>query len=190
MQGNVVEGKWNRRFVGLKQESQDTPYLSVNIQKEYQWENKEIKPINHRFRTLKSSLNEDDQFDFLKYQLSQSTTFVITKNTFHLTSNLLNIANTGTINDIHRNLLIILLKNFINFFPGQDDHISFDQFKDSMFNFIGFIDSVKEEFFNEADKVIKSGLQIEFRNISTLKIVIRNCGVYLAFLRINIDFND
>ena len=168
LQGNVVEGKWNRRLVGLKQKSQNTPYLSVNIQKEYQWENKEIKPINHRFRTLKSSLNEDDQFDFLKYQLSQSTTFVITKNTFHLTSNLLNIANTGTINDLHRNLLIILLKNFLNFFPGQDDHISFDQFKDSMFNFIGFIDSVKEDFFNEANEVVKSGLQTELKNISNL----------------------
>ncbi|UYP46555.1 hypothetical protein NEF87_002840 [Candidatus Lokiarchaeum ossiferum] len=165
LQGNVIEGKWNRKLVGLKTNSDDVSYLSVNIQKEYLWENKEIIPKNHRFRIIRTPLDENDQFDFLKYKLSQSTVFVITKNTFHLTSNLLHIANTGTINDLHRALLILLLKNFIVFFPGQEDYISFDQFKDSLLNFIAFIDSIKKDFFILSDNVVKSGIQMEFKNL-------------------------
>ena len=165
LQGNVIEGKWNRKLVGLKSSNDIISYLSVNIQKEYLWENKEILPKNHRFRIIRTTLDENDQFDFLKYKLSQSTAFVITKNTFHLTSNLLHIANTGTINDLHRALLIVLLKNFVIFFPGQDDYISFDQFKESMLNFIIFIDSIKNDFFLQSNKVVKSGIQTVFKNL-------------------------
>ena len=115
LQGSVIEGKWQKRLVGLKDDSDDaelSSYLDAVINKSFKWENKEIIPQSFKCRGHRLGFNPDEEFEFLKFGIIDSTFSMILRNSFKLTSNLFKIANTGTVDDIQNQVLIIILSQF------------------------------------------------------------------------------
>ncbi|MHA1512089.1 MAG: hypothetical protein ACTSRX_10270, partial [Promethearchaeota archaeon] len=126
LQGNVIKGKWNRKMIGITSGIKEDLYLSVNIKKEVKWKNKEIIPLKSNFSVSKLKMMNNEKFDFMKHWLNQSTSVVIAKNTCKLTANLLQLANTGTISETQKQILIAFLKSFIDYSEQNQKLVSFD----------------------------------------------------------------
>ena len=72
--------------------------------------------------------DEEDLFDFSKYRLSSTAIMKIAENTYQLTSNLLQLANTGTINDLQNQILIGNLNLLKQELENSDENLSIQQF--------------------------------------------------------------
>ena len=163
LQGEALEGKWNRKLVGLKTEvEEDTTaeYLSVHIKKEMRWDRgKEILPKNPKFSSPRLNWPEDIQFDFMKHQILASTANVISQNTFRLASDLLNIANTGTVDDTQELIFVAFLNGFDDYSQNNSLGIKFtiDKFTEQYGLYLDSLSSIVDDFTQKTLIYCKSG---------------------------------
>ncbi|MHA1561667.1 MAG: hypothetical protein ACTSPA_06025 [Promethearchaeota archaeon] len=168
LQGNVIKGKWNRKMIGITSGIKEDLYLSVNIKKEVKWKNKEIVPLKSNFSVSKLKMMNNEKFDFMKHWLNQSTSVVIAKNTCKLTANLLQLANTGTISETQKQILIAFLKSFIDYSEQNKKLVSFDQFKKEIESFYKIFEQYMENFKVKSTNFIKSGELKPLNEINSL----------------------
>lgn len=162
LQGNVIDGKWNRKLVGLKttdsNEEHGANYLSGNIKTNIRWDKeKEIAVSNPRFTQSKLSWSEEDLFEFAKHQILPSAAYVITQNTFKLTASLLQIANSCTINDTQNQILVVILNNYLEYASQTPALMSIDAFKHHFDQYLGDIRDYLEDFRQKGENFSKTG---------------------------------
>ncbi len=157
LQGNVIKGKWNRKMIGITSGVKEDRYLTVNIQNEVKWNTKEIIPLKSSFSVPKLKMMDNENFDFMKHWLNQSTSVVIAKNTCKLTANLLQLANTGTISDTQKQILIAFLKSFLDYSEQNKKLVSFDKFKKDIEKYYKIFEQNLEAFKVKSTNFIKSG---------------------------------
>ncbi|TFG28403.1 MAG: hypothetical protein EU532_05375 [Promethearchaeota archaeon] len=116
--GNLLEDKWNKKLVGLsvslptEQEMLDT-FASLKSKFEILWNKRpyEIKVINPKFDRLRTPFEKQSAIDHLKFSISEPSANFVIENTLKLGTNLINLANTGTIDESQDELISFLIED-------------------------------------------------------------------------------
>ncbi|MHA1670895.1 MAG: hypothetical protein ACTSV5_09985 [Promethearchaeota archaeon] len=118
--GDLLENKWNKKLIGVslslptEKEMLDT-FASIKSDVNYYWNKKpiEIKFTNPSFQKLSDPLDEHASTEHLKYAISEPSANYIVEKTLQLGSNLLNLANAGTIDESKESVISFII-NRIN----------------------------------------------------------------------------
>ncbi len=114
--GKLIEDKWNKKIVGLstslptEKEMLDT-FASIKSKMEIIWYNRPYDMIisDSNFEKIMTPFKEQTAIDHLKFSISEpSANFVIEK-TFRLGTNLIDLANTGTLDETQEEIISHLI---------------------------------------------------------------------------------
>ena len=110
--GELIEDKWNKKLIGLSvslptEKELLSTYASIRADVNFLWNKRpiEIYFSNHKFESLKSPYSGKSMIDHLKYAISEPSANFIVEKTLTLGTNLLKLANTGTIDEIQDELI-------------------------------------------------------------------------------------
>ncbi len=114
--GEIVEEKWNKKLIGIsktlptEQEMLNT-YARVVSNVEVSWYKKpmEINLINSKFQRMKTSYDGQQAIEHLKFSISEPSANFIVDKTLNLGTNLINLANTGTIDESLDEIVIFIV---------------------------------------------------------------------------------
>jgi hypothetical protein len=119
--GELLEDKWNKKLIGL---STSLPtdrellnsYADITSDIEILWHKwpHEINILNTQFKKRKTSIDEDYAVDHLKYTISEPSANFIIENTLKLGTNLVNLSNTGTIDETQDAIISFLINRIEN----------------------------------------------------------------------------
>ncbi|MFX1408736.1 MAG: hypothetical protein ACFFA6_00155 [Promethearchaeota archaeon] len=117
--GELVEDKWNKKLIGLsvslptEKELLNT-YGKIKSDVEISWYKRpfEINFYNSKFERIKTAFEGQEAIDHLKYSISEPSANFIVDNTLKLGANLINLANTGTI-DESQDKIVLFIINYI-----------------------------------------------------------------------------
>ena len=114
--GDLIENKWNKKLIGLSislptEKEMLSTYASIKADVNYLWNKSPIgiNFSNHQFERLKSPYSGKSIIDHLKYAISEPSANIIVENTLTLGTNLLKLANTGTIDEIQDEIISYFL---------------------------------------------------------------------------------
>ena len=117
--GELVEDKWNKKLIGLSktlptEKEMLNTYAKVISNVEILWYKKpmEISILNPKFQKIKSSFDGQQAIEHLKFSISEPSANFIVDKTLNLGTNLINLANTGTIDESLDELVIFMI-NYI-----------------------------------------------------------------------------
>jgi hypothetical protein len=109
--GDLIEDKWNKKLIGLSvslptEKELLSTYASIRSDVDFLWNKRpiEIYFSNHKFERLKSPYSGKSMIDHLKYAISEPSANFIVEKTLTLGTNLLKLANTGTIDEIQEEI--------------------------------------------------------------------------------------
>jgi hypothetical protein len=162
LQSQVIEGKWNRKLVGLKsqdeREEELQNYLIVNMKHFMRWDRgKEINVLEPMPTVIPLKWSEKTLFDFYKHMILPSTAYVIAQNTFRLTANLMQIANTGTVDDLQDEILISVLNYLVTQSLLKTPIMKIDEFQDFFRICMESYTAQLRQFYEITTQFIKSG---------------------------------
>ena len=114
--GDLLEDKWNKKLIGVslslptEKEMLDT-FASIKSDVNYYWNKKpiEVKFSNPSFQKLSDPLDEHPSREHLKYAISEPSANYIVEKTLQLGSNLLNLANAGTIDELKESVISFII---------------------------------------------------------------------------------
>ena len=114
--GDLIENKWNKKLIGLSislptEKEMLSTYASIKSDVNYLWNKRPIGIdfSNHQFERLQSPYSGKSIIDHLKYAISEPSANFIVENTLTLGTNLLKLANTGTIDEIQDEIIAYFL---------------------------------------------------------------------------------
>ncbi|MDX1798908.1 MAG: hypothetical protein R3255_09700, partial [Candidatus Lokiarchaeia archaeon] len=118
--GEIVEEKWNKKLIGIsktlptEQEMLNT-YARVVSNVEISWYKKpmEINLINSKYQKIKTSYDGQQAIEHLKFSISEPSANFIVDKTLNLGTNLINLANTGTIDESLDEIVIFIVDYII-----------------------------------------------------------------------------
>ena len=117
--GELVEDKWNKKLIGISktlptEKEMLNTYAKVISNVEVLWYKipMEINLLNSKFQKIKSLFNGQHAIEHLKFSISEPSANFIVDKTLNLGTNLINLANTGTI-DESLDEIIIFMVNFV-----------------------------------------------------------------------------
>ncbi len=170
--GDLIEDKWNKKLIGLSvslptEKEMLSTYGSIRTDVDYLWNKSpiEIKFSNQKYDRLKSPYIGKSTIDHLKYAISEpSATFIIEK-TLILGTNLLKLANTGTIDEIQEKV--------ISFFVAKiEESFGKNQKLFSGVEIISYMEKILTDFNVKVDNFLKISKKFlttgEIGNISEL----------------------
>ncbi|MFW9900232.1 MAG: hypothetical protein ACFFDY_02960 [Candidatus Thorarchaeota archaeon] len=118
--GELVEDKWNKKLIGLSktlptEKEMLTTYGRVLSNVKVLWYKKpiEIKFINPKFQKIKTPFDGQQAIEHLKFSISEPSANFIVEKTLNLGTNLINLANTGTIDESQDGIIHFII-NYIN----------------------------------------------------------------------------
>ena len=114
--GDLLEDKWNKKLIGVslslptEKEMLDT-FASIKSDVEYYWNKKpiEIKFSNPTFQKMSDPLDEHPSREHLKYAISEPSANYVVEKTLQLGSNLINLANAGTIDESKEGVISFII---------------------------------------------------------------------------------
>ncbi len=114
--GELLEDKWNKKLIGLnvslptEQEMLET-YATIKSEVKVLWNKSpyEISLFSPKFEKLQIPLSEKSVIEHLKYSISEPSANYVIENTLKLGANLMNLANTGTIDETQDGIMRYLI---------------------------------------------------------------------------------
>lgn len=104
--GELIENKWNKKLIGLSvslptEKEMLNSYGSIKTNVEIKWNKRpyEISFLNPIFQKIKTPFEGKIEHEHLKFIISEPSTNFIVDKTLKLGANLINLANTGTIDE-------------------------------------------------------------------------------------------
>ncbi|NVM34198.1 MAG: hypothetical protein HWN81_01300 [Candidatus Lokiarchaeota archaeon] len=117
--GELIEDKWNKKLIGLSktlptEKEMLNTYVKVISNVEILWYKKpmEINFLNPKFQKIKIPFEGQQAIEHLKFSISEPSIGFIVDKTLNLGTNLINLANTGTL-DESLDEIIIFIVNYI-----------------------------------------------------------------------------
>jgi len=117
--GELIEDKWNKKLIGLSktlptEKEMLNMYEKVISNVEILWYKKpmEINFLNPKFQKIKIPFEGQQAIEHLKFSISEPSLGFIVDKTLNLGTNLINLANTGTL-DESLDEIIIFIVNYI-----------------------------------------------------------------------------
>jgi hypothetical protein len=118
--GELIEEKWNKKLIGVTKTLPTEKEMLITHSKvisdvEILWYKKpiEIKFLNPRFQKVKTKFDGQGAIEHLKFSISEPSANFIVKKTLNLGTNLINLANTGTLDEYQDDITIFIV-NYIN----------------------------------------------------------------------------
>ncbi|MFX0010976.1 MAG: hypothetical protein ACFE9R_11725, partial [Candidatus Hermodarchaeota archaeon] len=112
----LIEDKWNKKLIGLSvslptEKESLTTYASIRSDVDFLWNKKPIEIVfsNQIFERLKSPYSGKAKIDHLKYAISEPSANFIVEKTLTLGTNLLKLANTGTIDELQVDIISYII---------------------------------------------------------------------------------
>ncbi|MCK4479473.1 MAG: hypothetical protein KAV01_03005 [Candidatus Lokiarchaeota archaeon] len=117
--GELIEDKWNKKLIGLSrtlptEKDMLNTYAKVISNVEILWYKKpmEINFLNPKFQKIKIPFEEQQAIEHLKFSISEPSVSFIVDKTLNLGTNLINLANTGTLDESLDEIIIFII-NYI-----------------------------------------------------------------------------
>jgi len=117
--GELIEDKWNKKLIGLSaslptEKEMLNTYARVKSDVDILLHTRpyEINLFNSKFERLKSPFEGQQSIEHIKYSISEPSANFIVDKTLKLGANLINLANTGTI-DESQDKVILFIINYI-----------------------------------------------------------------------------
>ncbi|MFX1420137.1 MAG: hypothetical protein ACFE9N_14565 [Promethearchaeota archaeon] len=118
--GDLIEDKWNKKLIGLSktlptEKEMLNTYAKVISNVEILWYKKpmEINFRNPQFQRIKTPFSGQQALEHLKFSISEPSANFIVDKTLNLGTNLINLANTGTLDEFQDELSLFII-NYIN----------------------------------------------------------------------------
>ncbi|GAG89963.1 unnamed protein product, partial [marine sediment metagenome] len=133
--GELIEDKWNKKLIGLSvslptEKELLSTYASIRSEVNFLWNKRPIEIIfsNHKFERLKSPFSGKSMVDHLKYAISEPSANFIVEKTLTLGTNLLKLANTGTIDEIQEEIVNYFITKLKDEIVLIKEHYSGEEF--------------------------------------------------------------
>jgi len=114
--GDLIEDKWNKKLIGLSislptEKELLSTYASIRSDINFLWNKRPIEICfsNHKFERLQSPYYGKSMIDHLKYAISEPSANFIVEKTLTLGTNLLKLANTGTVDETLEEIISYIL---------------------------------------------------------------------------------
>ncbi|MFX1287985.1 MAG: hypothetical protein ACFFFY_05430 [Promethearchaeota archaeon] len=118
--GDLIEDKWNKKLIGLSislptEKELLSTYASIRSDVKFLWNKRPIELYfsNHKFERLQSPYYGKSAIDHLKYAISEPSANFIVEKTLTLGTNLLKLANTGTVDETQEEIISYILSVLI-----------------------------------------------------------------------------
>ncbi|MFX1459431.1 MAG: hypothetical protein ACFFBT_08175, partial [Promethearchaeota archaeon] len=160
--GELIEDKWNKKLVGINislptDEEMLKTYGSIKNDVQIFWNKNpfEVNFFNPEYEKFQSPFDGQMGIEHLKYLISEPSANFLVENTLKLGTNLMKLANTGTIDESQERILFYLIKKIREEVGSYQETCS-----------IEWIISYFEDFFNRMEKKLSQFLDIsnEFLN--------------------------
>ena len=116
--GALIEDKWNKKLIGLStslptEKEMLNSYAKIQSNIDILWYKRpyEIKMLKPKFERGNTTYNNQSAIDHLKFSISEPSANFVIENTLRLGTNLINLSNTGTINESQEELILYFLKD-------------------------------------------------------------------------------
>ena len=116
--GDLIEDKWNKKLIGIStslptEEKMLTTYGKIKSNIDILWHKQpiEINLSNHKFEKLKTLFEGKQAVQHLKYSISEPSANFIVDKTLNLGTNLINLANIGTLDESQDKIIIFLINH-------------------------------------------------------------------------------
>jgi len=170
--GDLIEDKWNKKLIGLSvslptEKEMLSTYGSIRTDVSYLWNKSpiEIKFSNQKYDRLKSPYIGKSTIDHLKYAISEPSANFITEKTLILGTNLLKLANIGTLDDIQEKLISFIVAKIEESFGKNQKLFSCVEIISYMEKFLTDFKIKVDNFLKISKKFLTTG---EIGNISEL----------------------
>jgi len=178
--GKLIEDKWNKKIIGLstslptENEMLDT-FASIKSKMEIVWYKRPYEMIisNSKFEKMKTPFKEQTAIDHLKFSISEPSANFVIENTLRLGTNLIDLANTGTIDESQEEIVSYLIDHI-------EDKIRDVKEKWSAKSLISEIEKIfgdLESFFNKFFEYTK-----DFLNTGKMGVLTELLGKYKQFI--------
>lgn len=118
--GELIEDKWNKKLIGLSrtlptEKEMLNTYAKIISNVEVLWYKKpmEINFLNPKLQRIKSPFDGQEAIEHLKYSISEPSANFIVDKTLNLGTSLINLANTGTLDDSQDEIIVFII-NYIS----------------------------------------------------------------------------
>ncbi|TFF98862.1 MAG: hypothetical protein EU547_00185 [Promethearchaeota archaeon] len=162
--GDLVENKWNKKLIGVSEslptEEGLIQYGQLKSEIETSWHKTpiDIKLSNVQFGTFKTPFEGKDAIEHTKFTIAEPSARYIITHTLKLGANLLNLANTGTIDKFQDNIIQFLIKRLKNEEISQINEDKSEEWLISRVNiFLSRFSEIKENYFNICEEFLVSG---------------------------------
>ncbi|TFF99216.1 MAG: hypothetical protein EU540_07055 [Promethearchaeota archaeon] len=162
--GKLIEDKWNKKLIGLstslptEKELLD-PFASIKSKMEIIWYNRPYEMIitDSKFEKIKTPFKEQTAIDHLKFSISApSANFVIEK-TFKLGTNLIDLANTGTIDESQEEIISYLISYMEDKISNVKEKWSVKSLISEIEKILGDLESSFNKFFGYSNDFLATG---------------------------------
>ncbi|MFX1316281.1 MAG: hypothetical protein ACFE9T_10485 [Promethearchaeota archaeon] len=116
--GELVEDKWNKKLIGISvslptEKEMLTTYGKIKSDIEMVWYKKpyEINFYNSKFERVITAFEGQEAINHLKYSISEPSANFIVDKTLKLGANLINLANTGTIDESQDKIVLFIINH-------------------------------------------------------------------------------
>ncbi|MBN2155009.1 MAG: hypothetical protein JW776_03105 [Candidatus Lokiarchaeota archaeon] len=164
VQGELLERSWNKKLIGIRTASADDeinlePFGEVQSKYKIKWNHTErdITTESPTYRNLQFTLPDEEQLNHMKWQISGPSGYYIAQKTIDLGVKLLNIANTGSINETQVGIVKTIIEE-LDFRLGSITHLS--SYEEILIEIKRHLREIKDifiEFNQKLDRFLRSG---------------------------------
>lgn len=136
VQGELIEGKWNKKLVGIKdiqitEKSNFLPFLNIQANYLINWNhyNRDITTDVPKESSISGNLDEQEQFEHLKWFIFGPSAFYTIQNTFQLSSNLLKVSNMGSIDEFQEIACRAIIEELNSYLKSNNRMLSIEEIK-------------------------------------------------------------
>jgi len=123
--GDLLEDKWNKKLIGLStslptEKEMLNPYAKIISDVKVLWykDPAQIVLVKSKREKLKPQIESQEALEHLKYSISEHSANFIVSKTLDLGTNLLNLANTGTLDEFQEKIVDFIISRFKNELKG------------------------------------------------------------------------
>jgi len=162
--GDLLENKWNKKLIGVSlslptEKEMLNTFASIKSDVNYYWNKKpiEIKFSNAYFQKLSDPLDEQASREHLKYGISEPSANYIVEKTLQFGSNLLNLANAGTIDESKERVISFIIDRIIARIEQIKESHTVKWVIDEFEKDLKILESFFDQFLENSKKFLLSG---------------------------------
>lgn len=162
--GDLLENRWNKKLIGLNEslpteKERLNKYIDIRSKSDILWTEKppKVNINDYKFRKVASSFEGKLQIEHLKYKISEPSANFIVEKTLELSSDLFNLANTGTIDETKEQIILFIVDTLKDNLQGIDSPYLVKEFIRKINELLKGIDVYFQDFLKYSREFLTSG---------------------------------